>query len=355
MRIKRLSTLIIILTAILCTETVLAATPNGSISSKNLSDTSSLAYQKKQVSINAPSSNQISQNRSSSGNSVSSDDIDLSDYSETGIPYRRFEELTLSFDQTLRESAPEFYQPGEYFSQGVNQYGYKGTCSEAAEATIMNMLFDTNVYTENVFVDCAVKSGLCEMAGNENMNGGQSPIQMKMVLEKVGNYTGDKVSVNYLVLAQDMPQPEEIDLLIANGYGVIMSVDSYILWDMTVEEAASFGISNYYDSNHWIVIKSALRNDNGDIAGFYIVDSSGYNTAYVPIQKYMLMVYGPTGTEIKYPACVLVNKKELSKDEIIEFRDKVNGTINNNSASTNSASTNSASDDAARKSATDNA
>ncbi len=269
------------------------------------------------VTIKAPETeNTVSQPTVSS--------IDLSQYSETGIPYRRFEELNLPFDAAARKSAPTFYSTGEYYAQGINQYGYQGTCSEAAEATTMNILFDTNAYTENVFVDCAVKSGNCTTGDVPEANGGQSPIQMREVFEKVGNYTGDKVIATYAVLGE-VPPPDELDGILGGGSVIVMSVDSFILWDMTPEEVAAAGAPNYYVSNHWIVLKSVVKDEAGNIRGVNIVDSSGYNVTYVDLVKYATMVYGPTGSEVQYPACVIVTKKQMDKAEIQAFRDKVNG------------------------------
>ncbi len=288
------------------------------------------------------------------------------------------------FNNYMKINAPDVFDDNEFFDQGINSFGYHGTCSEASEANVMNLLFGTD-YTEQDFVDLAIRLNLCT-TGQENqyVNGGQTPIQMVNILQYMGGTTGFPVMTKCLV-KNELPNVENCAMLLDRGVGIIMAVDSNILWGFTPEECAAAGV-DYFTSDHWIVVKNAVyesgnsipysrtvsrniakntvssetisSNTNsennmvsvnkavllrqkseisinkgisnkkmdrvltrkpkeessvsnnhlgrGKLVGFDIIDSSGSGVSYVDVGTFQAMIFGPTGTEIPYCACVLI-------------------------------------------------
>lgn len=238
-------------------------------------------------------------------------------YTVSSDKYKDQPLFNMPFDLYMKKNILSFYEDGQYFNQGVNSSKYLGTCSEACEATVMNRLFNTNVYTENNMLQFSALVHQCVTDRSTEQNGGQSPMQMENVFNNIGNLTGDNVSAKYYVNS-DVPDPLMCARLLEDGKQVIMGVDSYVLWDMTPEEAASYGIPKYWESNHWIVLSQPTYDVNNNLNGFYIVDSSGYGVNYVSLQKYNTMVYGPTFTEIEYPAACVVERLHDSNEQVFK-------------------------------------
>lgn len=211
----------------------------------------------------------------------------------------------LPWDLQLREAFPEFYKSGQYVDQGINSVDWHGTCGEAAIATVMNRIFRTNAYTENNVLAYSSLIKQCTIDSNKWNNGGQSPIQAVAVLNTIGDTTGDKVTAHYLVNENTL-KALEVAKALESGKHIIMSVASCVLYDWTQQEALQHGATQYWASNHWLVVTEPKYNDAHELIGFYLVDSSGYNHQYVTLQKWNDMVFGPTGTEVLYPACIVV-------------------------------------------------
>ena len=211
--------------------------------------------------------------------------------------------LHLPWDMQVREIYPTFYEQGQYVDQGINSSDYHGTCGEAAMATIMNRMFKTNVYTENNILAFCSLLGTCQSQMDKWNNGGISPIQLVNSLNLIGNCTGDYVK-SYYLCEEDTLNAEQTAAYLKEGKHIIMSVSSYVLYDCTEEEAASYGVTDYWLSNHWLVVTEPVY-VNDVLVGFWLVDSSGYNHQYATLQKWNKMTLGPTGKEVIWPACVV--------------------------------------------------
>lgn len=203
------------------------------------------------------------------------------------------------FNNYMKSTIPSFYNKGIFEEQGVNTYNYHGTCSEASEANVMNLIFGTD-YTEQDFVDLAIKLGLCTVdSDNQFINGGQTPIQMANVLQYMGGTTGHPVKAEIKV-TKDVPDSVSCASILSNDRKIIMAVDSNVLWNAVPS-------NNYFDSNHWIVVDSPIY-ENGVVVGYNIADSSGSHIRTVTSSKFDEMIFGPTKKEIPYCACVIVSK-----------------------------------------------
>ena len=227
----------------------------------------------------------------------------------SGSKYKDIPLLHLPYDEFMRLNAAWFYRDGMYDRQGVNVFNYRGTCSEAAEATVMNRLFNTNVYTENNVLTFAGMLNSCTMGNDPVYGGAQSAVQMVQVFNHIGDLTGDHVEANYLTNGF-VPKPNRTAELLVSGNQIIMSVAPCVLWDYPKEESIASGI-DYWSPNHWIVVTAPKFNKKNQIEGFYIVDSSGYGQNYLPISKYKNCVWGPTGKEVYNQACVIIKKKNI--------------------------------------------
>ena len=225
-------------------------------------------------------------------------------YTTISSQYKNIPILHLPYDEYMRINAKWFYETGMYDRQGVNSVDYKGTSSEAAAATVMNRLFKTNVYTENNMLLIAGMFNLCTMGQDPALAGGQSAEQLVQMLKQMTTVTGDAVDANYLTNGF-VPSVKKTAELLENGSQLIISVASAELWDYSKNDSA---IANFYDPNHWIVVTAPKYDDEDNIEGFYIVDSSGSEKTYLPLEKYKACVWGPTGKEITNQVCVIVRK-----------------------------------------------
>ena len=249
----------------------------------------------------------VSENTVSEDDLVSSLSMNDIKYSYNSPKYKNIQLLHLPYDEYMRINAEWFYRDGMYDRQGVNSFNYNGTCSEAAEATVMNRLFNTNAYTENNILACAGMLSDCNMGSDPTYGGAQSAVQMVDVFNHIGDVTGDKVEANYLTNGF-VPKPERTAELLVSGNQIIMSVAPCVLWDYPREESIAAGI-DYWSPNHWIVVTAPKYDKKGKIEGFYIMDSSGYGQNYLTLSKYKNCVWGPTGREVYNQACVIIKKK----------------------------------------------
>lgn len=251
------------------------------------------------------------------------------------------------FDETIRADSPWFYKHGEFSMQGINQYGYTGTCGEAALANALNHIFSTSYYTENMLVKMAVDHNLCTTDGDIKENlGGVSPMQMMYLITYINNVAGTDileysipmnhiaeyvfkqpeysmggvyVCENSIKLKEDdvagidatmmvtkgVPDVEAMGEDIDNGYVYVECVDSNILWDYDRAIVESVGIK-YIASNHWIAITNTIRDKNGQLLGFYVVDS-GTGTKTVLKDKMHSMIFGLPNEPITDAACIRIN------------------------------------------------
>ncbi len=250
-----------------------------------------------------------------------------------------------NFDEQVRENCPWFFKDGEFHSQGINQYGYTGTCGEAALASALNHIFSTSYYTENMILKTAVDYRFCttEDPVKENL-GGMSPENMMRVIALTNNTAAEEIlkypvttthiaetvfdsglfpksayvcnnSVTLdedevtgvdadLMLVNAVPDVEKMAEDIDNGYTYLECVCCCILWgyDRSIVEAVGM---QYVSSNHWIVVSNTIRDSKGELLGFYIIDS-GKGEKLVDKNKMHEMIFGLPGEEVPDEACIRI-------------------------------------------------
>ena len=257
------------------------------------------------------------------------------------------------FDETLRSDSPWFFEHGEFSMQGINQYGYTGTCGEAALANAMNHIFSTSYYTENMLVKMAVDRNLCTTQSEIKENlGGMSPEQMMYLITFLNNVAGtdileysismDHIAKNVfkqpeysmggvyvcdnsielkeddvagvdavMMVTKGVPDVEAMAEDIDNGCVYVECVDSNILWDFDRAIVESVGMK-YIASNHWIAVTNTIRDKTGKLLGFYVVDS-GTGTKTVLKDKMHTMIFGLPNEPITDAACIRINPLESGK------------------------------------------
>ncbi|MGN0575687.1 MAG: hypothetical protein ACI4J2_06600, partial [Ruminococcus sp.] len=211
-----------------------------------------------------------------------------------------------SFDLEAREEYPEMFENGEYLEQGINEYGFEGTCGPTSQANALNELLGTNEFTENKVLTVAIDNDLCNCDSlDPGDNGGTSTDQFMELYDKMNEITGDKLNVERFDYENAL-SAEEMAEKIESGSVLNIAVDSDTLWDMNDHIPGEMGQDKYTD--HWITVTGVDRNADGSIAGFKIVDSGGGET-YADLEKYERMCFGEEGREMIDPTCIAVSKK----------------------------------------------
>lgn len=128
---------------------------------------------------------------------------------------------------------------------------FAGTCGLVSCVNVLRLAGITDV-TEEEVVQLAIKFNLCTAALNPEENGGTNILHRQCIL-KVFGIESDFVKASIQTIAQ----------CVAEGRGVIISVDAGILWEDP----------RYLNGLHAITVTSVKTDLDGCILGFYICDS----------------------------------------------------------------------------------
>ncbi len=210
------------------------------------------------------------------------------------------------FEETVRLDQEDFYDSGTFYTQGVNEYGYTGTCGETSMASTMNRVLGTNEYTENKVLDVAVQEGLCDTDSFED-SGGTTTDEFMQLYERMNEVCGDQLEVERHDF-EDVLSMEEVAQRLDEGCTLNVAVDSSTLWGETDPMGAPELDSRATD--HWITVTGVQRGEDGSIQGFDIIDSGG-GESYVDADKYEAMCYGTDSLELTDPTCIVVSKKDV--------------------------------------------
>ena len=232
---------------------------------------------------------------------VTVETVDTSPAAETEIPERELDE----FETTVAMDDADFYESGSFYTQGINEYGYTGTCGETSMANTMNRVLGTNEYTENKVLDVAVQEGLCDTSSFED-SGGTTTRQFMELYEHMNETCGNQLDVE-LTEHSNVLSMEEAAERLEDGCTLNVAVDSATLWDELDPMGAPAVDSRATD--HWITVTGVQRGDDGSILGFDIIDSGG-GVSYVDADKYQAMCYGTDDLELTDPTCIVVSKAD---------------------------------------------
>lgn len=212
------------------------------------------------------------------------------------------------FEQSVLEQNPEFYETGKFYEQGVNEFGYQGTCGPTSQANALNQLMDTNVYTENNILSLAKDNGLCDVVeGCPEASGGTTTEQFMDLYEKVSEQSGGAFRAECFDYDNAL-NAEEVANKLDQGAVVNVAVDSKTLWGERPEGFDPLNVGQTAEaSDHWITVSGVRRDASGDISGFDIIDSGGGEN-YVSLDKYNDMCFGASEHKVLDPTCIVVEK-----------------------------------------------
>ena len=230
------------------------------------------------------------------------------------------------FEQSVIEATPDFYEDGSFYEQGVNEFGYEGTCGPTSQANALNELFDTNEFTENKVLNVAVDNDLCSIDSSPENCGGTTTEQFMELYDKMNEQLGGKINTE-LYEYNNALDVEDVAAKLDEGCVLNVAVDSAALWDEPREYVDSMGVpcDDFY-SDHWITVTGVQRDEAGSIQGFNIIDSGG-GESYVDADKYHEMCFGTEDHRVIDPTTIVVQKNDSSAG--IEIKQDTDTEIDN--------------------------
>lgn len=214
------------------------------------------------------------------------------------------------FEQSVLEGKPDFYESGSFYEQGINEFGYQGTCGPTSQANALNELFDTNEFTENKVLNVAVDNNLCSMDSSPENCGGTTTEQFMELYDKMNEQLDGKINIE-LYEFNNALDVEDVASKLDEGCVLNVAVDADALWDQPREYVNSMGIpcDDFY-SDHWITVTGVQRDELGNIQGFDIIDSGG-GVNYVDADKYHEMCFGTDEHRVIDPTAIVVSKNDV--------------------------------------------
>ena len=210
------------------------------------------------------------------------------------------------FQAALLDTYPEFndmFENGTFYQQGLNEYGFEGTCGETTQANTLNAVLGTNKFTENDVLSVAIENNLCVMDDLDPANcGGTSTSEFMQLYEEMNQRTGDQLDVE-LFEYDNALSLDEMAASLEEGSTLNIAVDASELWGMPRDITDG---EHYTD--HWISVTGVDRDLDGNITGFQIIDSGG-GESYLEKDHFERCYLGSEGDRVKDPTCIVVSKK----------------------------------------------
>ncbi len=217
------------------------------------------------------------------------------------------------YELCVIEENPDFYDTGSFYLQGINEYGYEGTCGPTSQANAINKLLDSNEMTENNILSIAVENDLCRTDGNAEDCGGTSTEEFMDLYSKVNEEIGGKINTELFEFA-NAPDIEEVARKLDEGCVLNVAVDAAALWGQERDYQNALNLySKDFFSDHWITVTNAHRDDSGNISGFDIIDSGG-GEDYVSADKYNEICFGTDEHRVIDPTAIVLSKADLPGD-----------------------------------------
>ena len=241
------------------------------------------------------------------------------------------------FEKSILENKPDFYESGSFYEQGINEFGYEGTCGPTSQANALNKLFGTNEFTENKVLSVAIDNNLCSIDSSPENCGGTTADQFMDLYDKMNEQIGGKIETQ-LYEYENALDVNDVASKLDEGCVLNVAVDANALWDQPRDYVNSMGIpcDDFY-SDHWITVTGVQRDELGNVKGFDIIDSGG-GVDYVSADKYHEMCFGTDEHKVIDPTAIVVSKKDTSSVGEISATEDTGSDINNNSALGNNVS-----------------
>ncbi len=192
------------------------------------------------------------------------------------------------------------------YSQGNNEFGYLGTCGPTSVANSLNIVTNSNRFSENEMLKEAVDSNLCDQSDDASAAGGTGTMQVTQLIEKVKD-PEDNLQVEVYEYGNALSTEELSEKLKDSDTVAIVGVDSAILWDES-GEVTNNGLFLMKPSDHWITVESPVYDEKERLAGFRVVDSGG-GVDYVDADKFEEMYQGDDTHIVEDPTAILISNK----------------------------------------------
>ena len=236
------------------------------------------------------------------------------------------------FENSVLEGKPDFYDTGSFYEQGINEFGYQGTCGPTSQANALNKLFDTNEFTENKVLNVAVDNNLCSMDSSPENCGGTTTEQFMELYDKMNEQMDGKIDTQ-LFEYDNALDVNDVASKLDEGCVLNVAVDANALWDQPRDYVNSMGIpcDDFY-SDHWITVTGVQRDELGNVQGFDIIDSGG-GVDYVSADKYHEMCFGTDEHRVIDPTAIVVSKKDVSLISEMPVAEDTSSDINDSTSS----------------------
>ena len=236
------------------------------------------------------------------------------------------------FENSVLEGKPDFYDTGSFYEQGINEFGYQGTCGPTSQANALNKLFDTNEFTENKVLNVAVDNNLCSMDSSPENCGGTTTEQFMELYDKMNEQMDGKIDTQ-LFEYDNALDVNNVASKLDEGCVLNVAVDANALWDQPRDYVNSMGIpcDDFY-SDHWITVTGVHRDELGNVQGFDIIDSGG-GVDYVSADKYHEMCFGTDEHRVIDPTAIVVSKKDVSPISEMPVAEDTSSDINDSTSS----------------------
>lgn len=231
-------------------------------------------------------------------------------------PEKTPERIYDDFEQTFLSERPDFqetYEAGSFYEQGINEFGYQGTCGPTSQANALNKILGTNEFTENKILSVALENDLCNTYGSPDACGGTTTNQFMELYDTVNEQIGGKIETE-LFENDNALSVEEMAGRIDDGAVLNVAVDADALWGRPRDYTdAAGGYNPDFYSDHWITVTGCQRDEMGNIQGFDVIDSGG-GVDYVSAEQCQEMCFGTEEHRVLDPTCIVVSKKEMASD-----------------------------------------
>lgn len=236
------------------------------------------------------------------------------------------------FENSVLEGKPDFYDTGSFYEQGINEFGYQGTCGPTSQANALNKLFDTNEFTENKVLNVAVDNNLCSMDSSPENCGGTTTEQFMELYGKMNEQMDGKIDTQ-LFEYDNALDVNDVASKLDEGCVLNVAVDANALWNQPRDYVNSMGIpcDDFY-SDHWITVTGVQRDELGNVQGFDIIDSGG-GVDYVSADKYHEMCFGTDEHRVIDPTAIVVSKKDVSPISEMPVAKDTSSDINDSTSS----------------------